>query len=203
MPASLAKLSQIVHPAEIKAGDVIGFSGCTWIGTIINIGTYGIPFYGISHVGIMAHAADGRLLLFESTTLEKMPCEIAGTCFDGTQAHDLNKVVPVYNGKVWHYPLYRPLYDYEDGRLTEFLMATIHTPYDAMGAFRSAGVGFSWLESCLREQDLHHIFCSEWVAAAYAEIGIMPTANAARWNPNHLCRTLRRRELVLAPRRLR
>ena len=51
-------------------------------------------------------------------------------------------------------------------------MATIHTPYDAMGAFRSAGVGLSWIESCFREQDLHMIFCSEWVAAAYADIGI-------------------------------
>jgi hypothetical protein len=203
MPVSLSKLSQIVHPADIKAGDVIGFSGCTWIGTIINIGTYGVPGWGISHVGIMGHAGDGRLLLFESTTLEQMPCEIAGKCFDGTQAHDLDKIVKVYDGKVWHYPLYRPLYACEDKRLTEFLMATIHTPYDAMGAFRSAGVGFSWLESCLREQELHHIFCSEWVAAAYADVGLMPTANAARWNPNHLCRTLRRKELVLKPRRLR
>ena len=42
---------------------------------------------------------------------------------------------------MWHYPLVRPLYEGEDKRLTEFLMGTLHTPYDAMGAFRSAGVG--------------------------------------------------------------
>ena len=195
--------SPVVGPNDIKAGDVIGFSGNSWISALINIGTYGIPFWDISHVGVMAHAADGRLLLFESTTLENMPCEIAGACFNGTQAHDLAKVLKAYNGKVWHYPLYRSLYEYEDKRLTDFLMATIHTPYDAMGAFRAAGVGLSWVESCFREQDLHMIFCSEWVAAAYADIGIMPTANAARWNPNHLCRTLRRREIVLTPRRMR
>ena len=200
---SCRDVSQIVNPNDIKAGDVIGFSGNSWISGLINIGTYGIPFWGISHVGIMAHAADGRLLLFESTTLEDMPCEIAGECFNGTQAHSLDKILKAYNGKVWHYPLCRPLYESEDKRLTEFLMATIHTPYDAMGAFRSAGIGLSWIESCFREQDLHMIFCSEWVAAAYADIGIMPTANAARWNPNHLCRTLQRRELVFKPRRMR
>ena len=195
--------SRIVSPRDIKAGDVIGFSGNSWISGLINIGTYGIPFWGISHVGIMARAADGRLLLFESTTLENMPCEITGECFNGTQAHDLDKVLKAYDGKAWQYPLYRPLYEYEDKRLTEFLMATIHTPYDAMGAFRSAGVGLSWVESCFREQDLHMIFCSEMVAAAYAKVGLMPTDNAARWNPNHLVRHLRWHEILLRPRRLR
>jgi len=194
---------KIVSPVDLKAGDVIGFSGNSWISGLINIGTYGIPGWGISHVRIMAHADDGRMLLFESTTLENMPCEISGECFNGTQAHDLGKILKAYDGKLWHYPLYRPLYENEDKRLTKFLMATIHTPYDAMGAFRSAGVGLSWVESCFREQDLHMIFCSEWVAAAYADIGILPTVDAARWNPNHLCRTLRRRELVFKPRRLR
>jgi hypothetical protein len=196
-------LSLIVNPNDLKAGDVIGFSGNSWISALINVGTYGIPFWGISHVGVMAHAADGRLLLFESTTLENMPCEISGECFNGTQAHDLTKILQAYAGKVWHYPLYRPLYEHEDRRLTEFLMATIHTPYDAMGAFRAAGVGLSFVESLFREQDLHMIFCSEWVAAAYADLGLMPTVSAARWNPNHLCRMLQYKELVFKPRRLR
>ena len=197
------KCDLIVNPNDLKAGDVIGFSGESWVSFLINIGTYGIPFWGVSHVGVMAHAADGRLLLFESTTLEDVPCEISGVCFNGTQAHSLEKIVARYKGKVWHYPLCRPLYENEDKRLTEFLMGTLHTPYDAMGAFRSAGVGFSWFESCLREQDLHHIFCSEWVAAAFTNIGIFQTDDAARWNPNLLVRTLRHKGLVFKPRRLR
>ncbi len=104
LPAK-APPSQIVNPNDIKAGDVIGFSGNSWISALINIGTYGIPFSGISHVGVMAHAADGRLLLFESTTLEHMPCELSGDCFNGTQAHDLTKILQAYAGKVWHYPI--------------------------------------------------------------------------------------------------
>lgn len=202
-PLCQRDLSKIVNPNDIKAGDVIAFSGNAWISALVNIGTYGIPFWSVSHVGIMAHADDGRLLLFESTSLEGCPCEIYGEDFCGTQAHTLDKILKVYDGKIWHYPLYRPLYENEDKRLTEFLMATLHMPYDAMGAFRSAGVGLSWIESCFREQDLHLIFCSEWDAAALSYTGICPTTDASRWNPNRFCRRLRRREILCKPRRMK
>jgi hypothetical protein len=188
---------------EIKAGDIIGFSGRSWISAAINVATYGIPLWGISHVGIMANAPDGRLLIFESTSLENLPCEISHENFNGTQAHVLDDVLRVYDGKAWHYPLYRSLYEYEDKRLTDFLMATIHTPYDAMGAFRSAGVGLSGIESLFHPSNLHMIFCSEWVAAAYAVIGLRPTDNVGRWNPNRLCRNLRWHEILCKPRRLK
>jgi len=68
-------------PGEIKAGDIIGFSGDSWISTLVNIATYGIPFWGLSHVGIMGRADDGRLMLFESTQLDGLPCEITGEVF--------------------------------------------------------------------------------------------------------------------------
>ena len=105
-------MSQIVNPDDIKAGDVIGFSGNSWISGLINIGTYGIPWWGISHVGIMAHAADGRLLLFESTTLENMPVrDRRASASTGRRRTTLDKILKAYDGKVWHYPLYRPLYE--------------------------------------------------------------------------------------------
>jgi hypothetical protein len=194
---------RIAYPTDLKAGDVIGFSGEGGVGCLINVGTYGIPFWDICHVGVAAHAADGRLLLFESTTLEGCPCEIFGENFNGTQAHTLEKVLQAYDGKAWHYPLYRSLYEDEEKRLTEFLMATLHTPYDMMGAFRSGGAALSWIESRFREEDLHSIFCSEWVAAALAQVGVFQTDDASRWNPNKLLRRLRGKELVRKPRRLR
>ena len=62
---------------EVKAGDILGFSGRSWISAGINIATYGIPLWGISHVGIMAHSPDGKLRFFESTSLDgDIPCEI-------------------------------------------------------------------------------------------------------------------------------
>ena len=190
-------------PDEIKAGDIIGFSGDSWISTLVNIATYGIPFWGLSHVGIMGHADDGRLMLFESTQLDDLPCEITGEVFLGTQAHQLEHVVSVYKGKVWHYPLYRPLYATEDERLTEFLMSTIHTPYDKLGAFRSAGVGLSWIESLLHRDNLNSIFCSEWCCAAHTYIGVFRTDNVSRWNPNRFVRTERRIHVLRAPGRLK
>jgi len=84
----------------------------------------------------------GRLMLFESTQLDDLPCEITGEVFWGTQAHQLEHVVNIYKGKVWHYPLYRSLYPDEDSRLTEFLMGTLHTPYDKL--FHGRQTALSW-----------------------------------------------------------
>jgi hypothetical protein len=200
----LKKKIWLPEEAGIKAGDIIGYSGRGWISAAVNIGTYGIPLLGLSHVGIMGHAPDGRLLVFESTSLDgDVPCAITGKPIVGTQAHPLDEMLKRYNGKAWHYPLYRPLYENEDRRLTDFLMDTIGTPYDAMGAFRSAGVGLSWIESLFRPSDLRTIFCSEWCAAAYAMIGIHATDNVSRWNPNRLCRHLRWHRILCKPKRLK
>ncbi len=187
----------------VRPGDLIGFSGESFISDFINVVTYGVPRWGISHVGIMGEAPDGRLLSFESTTLDGLPCEITKEHFNGTQAHSLDAVVKAYQGKVWHYPLCRTLYENERQRLTQFLMETIHTPYDEMGAFRSAGIGLSWIESLFREDDLTTIFCSEWCCAAHTEIGIFRTDNVSRWNPNRFVRTERRQGILLKPRRLK
>lgn len=200
----LSPANAFFNPSAIKAGDIIGFSGEGTTGDIINLGTYGIPRWNICHVGIMGEVKDDRMLLFESTTLDELPCEIAGVRFDGTQAHKLDTVLQRYRGKVWHYPLYRPLYAFERQRLTDFLMGTIGVPYGKMDAIRSADfMGLSMFESLLRESDLRFIFCSEWVAASHAYVGIWPTTNAGRWNPNRLVRYLRSRGVIYKARRLK
>jgi len=190
----------------IKAGDLIGFCGYSWLSALINIATYAVPFYGISHVGIMATSPspDGKLRLFESTTLDgEVPCEIRNQPINGTQAHTLDASVQRYRGAVYHYPLYRSLYPQEDERLTGFLVDLLGLPYDEMGAFRSAGVGLSWIESLLRPQNLTSIFCSELCAAAYHVVGLYATDNVSRWNPNRLCRRLRLHHILGKPRRLK
>jgi hypothetical protein len=190
-------------PDKIKAGDIIGFSGDSWISSLVNIATYGLPFWSLSHVGMMAHADDGRLMLFESTQLDDLPCEITGEVFLGTQAHVLEHVVKVYKGKVWHYPLCRELYDHEDARLTDFLMATMHTPYDKMGALRSAGVGLSFIESLLHSDNLNSIYCSEWCCAGHVYTGVFHSDNVSRWNPNRFVRAERRAQVLRKPRRMK
>jgi len=185
-----------------KPGDILGFSGKSLISDVINVATYGLPRVGISHVAIVAEYHAG-LHLFESTTLDAVPCEIQGKPVEGVQCHPVNTVVGGYRGKIWRYPLCRPLYPHESRRLTAFLLKQIGKSYDAIGAFRSAGEGFSWLESKLHPENLHSLFCSELIAAAYREIGLMPTDDAGKWSPNRLVRRLRRGEILLQPQRLK
>jgi hypothetical protein len=187
----------------LKPGDIIGFSGRGLLSAAINIGTYGIPSWSISHVGIVAEYR-GELLLFESTILCDLPCKIKGMKIDGTQAHEIMPRVNAYDGRVWHYPLFRPLYECEQKRLTEFLTENLWHTYDDRGAIRAAGVWLSWLKARLSYDDLRSIFCSELCAAAHSYIGIFPCGdNAGRWSPNLLVRTERRARILFQPRRLK
>ena len=186
----------------MKPGDIIGFSGDGPLSAFINLVTYGVPFHSLSHIGILAEF-EGNLLLFESTTLTDLPCEIKKREVKGAQAHKLLDRLYAYPGKAWHYPLYRPLYDHESKRLTAFLKDGLGTPYDQIGAFRSGGLGFSFVESLLREQDLAALFCSEWVMAAYEQTGIYPGTQASKYSPNHAARTLRANGILFEPGRIK
>jgi len=192
----------VAIPTDVKPGDIIGFSGFYLHSALVNLGSLGIPFWSISHVGILAQAPDGRLLLWESSE-DDSRCEITGLTGSGVKAHDLTSVVEEYRGSVWHYPLYRPLYSHENSRLTAYLLSVLDKPYDQIGAVRSGGLVLSVIESFFREQDLSSLFCSETVAATYAYLGLFQTVNASRWSPNRLMRRLRRAEIVGAPRRIK
>lgn len=188
---------------SFQPGDILGFSGDSWVSAGINVMTYGIPWWSLSHVGILGEHHEHGLLLFESTTLNNSPCVIQGKPVCGTQAQRIDTRLSNYAGKIWHYRLYRPLYRHERNRLNAFLNDNIGKSYDQIGAFRAGGIGFSFLESQLTESDLHAIFCSEWCAAAHARIGLFPTDSPGRWNPNHFVRKERRKELLLRPKRMR
>lgn len=188
---------------DVKPGDIIGFSGRSWISAGINVATYGIPLYGISHVGIIGRARS-KTLIFESTELPGgEPCEITGESICGTQAHSLDFILGEYAGAAWHYPLYRALYRHEDIRLTAFLLDTIGREYDAPGAIRAGGKLFSAIEFLFRTQDMVSLFCSEWVAAAHADVGILQTANISGWSPNYLTRYERKLGVLRKPLRLK
>ncbi len=187
----------------MKAGDLLGFSGANLISDLVNIATYGIPRWGISHVAIIGDAEDGRSLLWESTTLDDLPCAITGKRVEGFQAHPIQSSIEQYRGKVWLYPLYRDLYEAERHRLTAILTALIGTPYDKYGAGRSAGIGLSWIESLFRPEDLTSIFCSEAVASLYNALGLCPSKSASRWNPNRLVYRYRKAGILRQPTRLK
>ena len=171
---------------QFKSGDIIAFSGRNFLSDIINIGTYGIPRWSISHVGI----AVGPFRFVEA-----LP--------EGVQQSDTQDIIGKYNGRVWVYPLYRKLYSHEIYRLRDCIFSAIDTPYDKLGAGRSAGFLFSSIQALFRGQDLSTFFCSELIANKLSEIGIHPVTNASKWNPNRLVRDLRRDRVVCKPIRLK
>jgi len=209
--------------STLRAGDLLGFSGSGWLSAGINLLSYGIPYWDIAHVGIVAEISDdvfpvwcgphvdcnvGRytrpgLYLFESTIDHDISCKLCPGVTSGVQAHYPSDSVSRSRGKVWHYPLWRELRPLESRRLTRFLIHRLGTPYDTIGAFRSAGRGFSWLESLLRKEDLSGLFCSELCAAAHRHINLLATENISRWNPNRLLRTERKQGILRKPGRVK
>ena len=187
---------------ELKPGDVIGFSGRGYQSVAINILTYGIPHWSISHVGILGQHK-GKLLLFESTTLTDIPCVIQGKSVQGTQACHLEDRLKSYAGRAWHYPLYRKLFAFECKRLNDFLVDHIGVPYDREGAIRAGGSLWSWVKSFFYPENLDFIFCSEFCAAAHRDIGLLRTDNASSWNPNSFVRHERGVRILAKPWRLK
>lgn len=205
---------------EFAPGWIIGFSGRRWFSDFINIATYGIPRYSLSHVGILSLVNCKKLcdyselnygsgedryvtLLFESTSHCNEPCAIQGCIVNGVQAHFLDNRINNYHGKVWVYPLVNKLRPLANARLEHFLCDQLGKTYDYIGAIRAGGLGFSWIESLLHSENLSSIFCSELCAAAHKHVKVMSTDNFSKWNPNHFVRFERRNGILLNPERIK
>lgn len=179
----------------MKSGDLIGFSSHDLSGFMINLGSFGIPFYGLSHIGILAHQ-NHKLRLYESTTLCELPCLVQKKIVSGAQVHNIDTRVAKYNGKVYHIPLTKPLNQLERLKLTGFLLKSVGRPYDMLGAGLSGGHILRKISRFLRDQDLNNLFCSEWCAAAHNYLNRFHTGNASTWNPNAFYRESRKRNTV-------
>lgn len=173
-----------------QPGDIIGCSGRHYQSDFINLMTYGIPRLDLSHVGILCDYK-GELLIFQSTTLCSMPCHIQGKAVSGTQAQEIGDFVASEHARIYHYPLSRFLYTHEKVRLRSGLLEDIGKPYDMVGAFHAGGYLFGEVCALLTHQCRATIFCSEWCAEQHSAIGVFPTGNYSRWNPNSLVRAER------------
>lgn len=174
------------------------------MGFWINLGTWGIPFWSLSHVAIVAaHPNTGQPLLFESTTYCRQQCVIRNKWVQGVQAHTPDVRIGLYRGKVWHYPLRESLTVEQGVLLTESCVSYLGVGYDAIGAFRSRATPWGLLERYWRPENLQALFCSEYCAAMEREIGVFRTGHASKWNPNSFARELQRRGIVRRPVRVK
>lgn len=188
--------------SKLKDGDVIGFSGRGLVSDLINLGTYGVPRYGLSHIGIIANYL-GRRFLFESTTLNgDSKCAIMDKPINGVQAHYLGDILE-RPGKVWHYELERNLHPTEKLGLKVSLLNKLGLPYDYAGAARSAGFLLRSIEGVFRREEISELFCSELVAYELEHLRLIPNGNASSQSPNSLARHICRIGLHKNPVRLK
>lgn len=185
-----------------RNGDIVGCTSNGWVSGVINVGTFAAPGHGVSHVGIIS-LYGAEPLVYESTTFGRPPCILQAREVRGAQAHKLDDWLKFGMDKVWHYPMRRELYEDEALRLRYILDRTLGTPYDLVGALRSGGFLSRMWHSVLHKEDLASVFCSEFVAQALVEVGVLQTANASSWNPNRLCRTLVKNGVCGRPSRIK
>ena len=181
--------------SAFKVGDIIGFSGSYFASHLINLSTYGIPWYSLSHVGIIANRTQGAcdsLVVFEANENCEWPCVIAQRKVSGVQAHWISDIIEDYKGTLWHYRLSKQLNRTKIRLLTKTLKDKIGTPYDWDGAKKAGGYLYSAACAIMYGEDVDSMFCSELVAYALQQVGICDIQNASRWNPNSLMRRLTR-----------
>jgi hypothetical protein len=167
------------HRRDFRAGDLLLFRGENWKSFAIALGT-SLPSQWIagcapSHLGIISDY-EGRPILFESTTLCTLPCEILKRPVQGVQAHDPRRRIEAYGGRVWHMRLAdderldEPLADWQSKRLTDFCLRHLGESYDFAGLTRT------WLWSHLvtfLRPPRHMTVCSRFVARAAREARIV------------------------------
>lgn len=197
------------HKSHLKVGDLIGFSGTGLVPWGINLATYGTPWNGLSHIGIVSEL-HGKKILYESTSMGRGPSVRHGRVVRGVQCHWMHDVCEWGDCKLWHIPLRRKLYNHEDERFRRFLDECIGRSYDFIGAGRAGGIVFRTLAAIFHPENLASMFCSELCAAALVNTGVWSTRSASKWSPNSLYRRLywdgiveRRRRLKCTPANIR
>ena len=180
---------------DFQAGDLLLFAGRSfesrWIAAVTCSPWQLLAGQWFSHIGICARDPHGRMLVWESTTLCDLPCEIAGRKVRGTQAHLPSDRIDSYDGAVWRLRLAEreALCDAESLRLTDFVLSEIGRPYDYEGAIVSA----TWrLRLCRRlYPTLDKLFCSFYVLAALKDIGkVDKDLNPRAYSPARAARDL-------------
>jgi hypothetical protein len=130
------------------------------------------------------------MVLWESTTLCRLPDMLTGERVQGVQVHGIEERIASYNGSVYHLPLvpsWRLAYD-EWSVLTRFLAHHKGGHYDYEGAAISGSRVFKFLEN--RWPDQKSIFCSELCAAGLMRVGRLPVSNSSLFNPANLVRAI-------------
>lgn len=173
----------------LKTGDLVFSVGRGLTSAVIQLGSLSLPGRGFSHVMIVG-THHNLPILYESTSFPRPPCARTGRLVRGVQAHYPEDILSDPKVKYYHVPLRRRLYRHEADRLQAYLDDSLGRDYDYIGAFKSGGFLFKYLNSFLFEENNHSLFCSELCAEALVHIGVWNQRHISRWSPNALYRRL-------------
>jgi hypothetical protein len=191
-----------------RPGDLMLVSGKSPVSRAIKAGTcshwnafwsaLGFPTWQcVSHIAIVANYA-GQPLVFESTTLSRIPCVIRGGKRNGMQAHQPGEWIETTDGNLWVASL-RDLYALKETAshdLTDFLIDHLEAGYDPRGALDA---GLNWRRGC----DLSTVFCSEIVSQALMVAEVIERDDPSAITPVELITSVVKRAIYSTPRRLK
>jgi len=184
--ASYAKTRFLMQP-----GDLIAFGGKGRLSEVIKWATRSV----VSHVGVVLETkvaygdniAPERIVdVMESTTLYEDPTTKVRTA--GVQRNRLSRRIEYHDGEVWFLPLSHTARErLHLDRLVSFLLNNDRKPYDMKQAVKSGLDFLDKLGPTYAEEDYSEFFCSELIAAAYEQAGVIYNVNASEVTPADLC----------------
>lgn len=170
--------------AQMKAGDVIAFSGKGNFSQIIKWATRA----NVSHVGIILQSQ----LLIDGQSQEGMFNQIIESAtlngFSGVVVSRLSDRLDTYDGEIWWLPLRSDVHENMDKKkFYNFLMHQERKEYDMPQAVKSALDAFDSVPVARRatqnQEDFSRFFCSELVAAGLEAAGAIESINASEVTP--------------------
>lgn len=171
----------------LQTGDLVGYAGQELLSDFINVVTFGVPRWHLSHIGIVLVEDDVPYVV---------------EALNSAKAVVKRPLIESLSAPAWLYPIYRELYQHEADRIKDILEHSVGTPYDVTGAFWSGGLATRLLGLSLFDESCARFFCSELAAYALSEAGLFVTSNFSSWSPNSLIRRARLRGVLERPIRL-
>lgn len=182
------KYAEIRH--QIQTGDLVLFSGQGFFSDIIRFGQRLAGDNAAaewSHVGLAVRSDEwDQVVLWESTTLSKIPDIMFGRAVRGVQQVFLSARLATYEGRVGVRYLTAERTPERLAALRQLRREFAGRPYeqDRLELARAA-IGHIGPES-IGEEDLTTLFCSELVAEAYQCMGLLgPDRPSNRYSPAH------------------
>lgn len=154
------------HLASLKTGDIILFSGTCWVGKTIKL----LSWSRWSHVGMVVYGpSHSEPMVYESTHCNKLKCFDTGENTMGVQLVPLKDRVDIYKGRVAYRHLYSELSEEQLYSLKLFRHSMQGKDFER-SKYQMWSSNYSFIPS---KEDLSSLFCSELIAAAYQELGLL------------------------------